>query len=107
MERYKHTPVMEGTASFDVEIDKPLDEGETQRIFNTLINNNAVYKEFTFTMEDNYYDIFDVIVELEKTGDVEVEDVEMAECYEEDSQFVRVDEEAKVAYFEDAQDYDE
>ena len=73
MERYKHTPVMEGTASFDVEIDKPLDEGETQRIFNTLINNNAVYKEFTFTMEDNYYDIFDVIVELEKTGDVEVE----------------------------------
>ena len=51
-------------------------------------------------------------------GDVEVEDVEMAECYEEDSQFVRVDyeedsqfvrvdEEAKVAYFEDAQDYDE
>ena len=40
-------------------------------------------------------------------GDVEVKDVEMAECYEEDSQFVRVDEEAKVAYFEDAQDYDE
>jgi len=40
-------------------------------------------------------------------GDVEIEDVEMAECYEEDSQFVRVDEEAKVVYFEDAQDYDE
>ena len=40
-------------------------------------------------------------------GDVEVEDVEITGCYEEDSQFVRVDEEAKVAYFEDAQDYDE
>ena len=40
-------------------------------------------------------------------GDVEIEDVEMAECYEEDSQFVKADEEAKVAYFEDAQDYDE
>ena len=40
-------------------------------------------------------------------GDVEIEDMEMAECYEEDSAFVKVDEEAKVAYFEDAQDYDE
>ena len=40
-------------------------------------------------------------------GDVEIEDMEMAECYEEDSVFVKVDEEAKVAYFEDAQDYDE
>lgn len=40
-------------------------------------------------------------------GDVEMEDMDMVECYEEDSQFVRVDEEAKVAYFEDAQEYED
>ena len=40
-------------------------------------------------------------------GDMEIEDMEMAKCYDEDSKFMRVDEEEKVAYFEDAQDYDE
>lgn len=40
-------------------------------------------------------------------GDVEMEDMDMVECYEEDSQFVRVDEEAKVAYFEDVQEYED
>ena len=40
-------------------------------------------------------------------GDMEMEDMDMVECYEEDSEFDRVDEESKVAYFEDAQDYDD
>lgn len=40
-------------------------------------------------------------------GDVEMEDMDMVECYEEDSQFARVDEKAKVAYFEDAQEYED
>ena len=40
-------------------------------------------------------------------GDVEMEDMGMVECYEEDSEFDRVDEELKVVYFEDAQDYDD
>ena len=40
-------------------------------------------------------------------GDVEMEDMDMVECYEEDSEFDRVDEESKVVYFTDAQDYDD
>lgn len=40
-------------------------------------------------------------------GDVEMEDAEMVECYADDSVFDRVDEDAKVVYFADAQDYDE
>ena len=40
-------------------------------------------------------------------GDVVIEDADMVECYAEDSKIVRVDEEAKVAYFEDAQEYED
>lgn len=40
-------------------------------------------------------------------GDMEMEDMDMVECYEEDSEFDRVDEESKVVYFADAQDYDD
>ena len=40
-------------------------------------------------------------------GDVEIEDMDMVECYEEDSEFDRVDEELKVVYFADVQDYDD
>ena len=42
-------------------------------------------------------------------GDVVCEDADMVECYEEDSHFVKVDEEAKVAYFyeDDDEAYDE
>ncbi|MBP3630357.1 MAG: hypothetical protein J6J23_02590 [Clostridia bacterium] len=40
-------------------------------------------------------------------GDVEMEDMDMVKCYEEDSEFDRVDEESKVVYFTDAQDYDD
>lgn len=40
-------------------------------------------------------------------GDIEIEDIEMAECYEEDSRLREIDEEVKIVYFEDTQDYDE
>ena len=40
-------------------------------------------------------------------GDVVMEDMDMVECYEEDSAFDHVDEESHVVYFVDAQDYDE
>ena len=73
LEPYKRIPIMSGTAFFDVEIDKPVDDGEVKRIFNTLINNNSIYEEFTFTMEDDYYGMFDFIVEIEKSGEIEIE----------------------------------
>ena len=40
-------------------------------------------------------------------GDVVMEDMDMVECYEEDSAFDHVDEESHVVYFVDTQDYDE
>lgn len=40
-------------------------------------------------------------------GDVEIVDADMADCYEDDSVFESVDEAEKVAYFYDAQDYDD
>ena len=40
-------------------------------------------------------------------GDVEMEDMDMVECYEEDSEFDRIDEDAKVIYFADAQEYED
>ena len=42
-------------------------------------------------------------------GDVVCKDADMVECYEEDSHFVKVDEDAKVAYFyeDDDEVYDE
>ena len=40
-------------------------------------------------------------------GDVEMEDMDMVECYEEDSEFDRIDEDAKVVYFVDTQEYED
>lgn len=40
-------------------------------------------------------------------GDVAMEDADMVECYEEDAVFESVDEESKVAYFFDSQEYDD
>ena len=40
-------------------------------------------------------------------GDVVMKDIDDVLCYEEDSEFDHVDEEAKMVYFYDSQDYDD
>lgn len=72
LERLKRTSVLPGIAYLEVQIDHPVDEGKAARVFNTLINNNTVNTEFTFTMEDPDYDPFDVFAELTKTDKVEI-----------------------------------
>lgn len=60
------------------------------------------------TMRDFFEKGYKVICEG-MWGDVQMEDLDMIECYEEDSIFSHVDEEKKIAYFEEesCEDYDE
>lgn len=71
---YSRVPIMNGNLRFDIFLEKPVEEGEIKRVFNTLLNNNVINREFTITLEDDFYGIFDVIIEVEKLSDVEIGD---------------------------------
>lgn len=60
------------------------------------------------SMKEYFEKGYEVVVEG-MFGDIPVMDMEDVETYEDDSQFVRVDEEKKVAYFEEVDygQYDE
>ena len=70
-DEFYDVPIISGIAYFDVEIDKPVDKGRTKQLFNTLINNNVLYKEFTLTVEGEY-SIFNINITLEKESAVEL-----------------------------------
>lgn len=70
-DEFYDVPIISGIAYFDVEIDKPVDKGRTKQLFNTLINDNVLYKEFTLTIEDES-SIFNVNIILEKEHTVEL-----------------------------------
>ncbi len=72
LEAYHSVPIMNGVLFFDIFTKIPVEEGDVKRVFNTLLNNNIVNREFTITLEDDDYDIFDVIIEVEKVSDVEI-----------------------------------
>lgn len=72
LDSYISTPMMNGNLFFDIFVPSPVEEGEVSRVFNTLLNNNVIDKELTITLEDDIYDMFDVIIEVEKLSDVEV-----------------------------------
>ena len=72
LDSYHNIPMMNGTLFFDIFTKIPVEEGLVKKTFNTLLNNNIINKEFTITLEDDIYDIFDVIIEVEKLSDVEI-----------------------------------
>ena len=73
LEPIKNVAISNGILFFDVFIDNPVDKGRTQSVFNTILNNNVIGTELSFTFEDDYYDMFDVFVTVQKLGNVEVE----------------------------------
>ena len=74
LEAYHRIPIMNGVLFFDIFTEIPVEEGDIKKVFNTLLNNNIINREFTITLEDDDYDIFDVIIEVEKVSDVEIGD---------------------------------
>lgn len=75
-ESYNNIPMMDGYLFFDVYIDYGQTSiGEVKRVFNTMLNNNVINKEITFTLEHEEYGEFDVIVESIKNGNVIIEEV--------------------------------
>ena len=71
-DEYDTVPITSGIAIFDFETDEDVDKGMLKQTFNTLLNNNVIYKELTSTIEDDTYDIFDINITIEKEADVEV-----------------------------------
>ena len=71
---YKTVTIINGNLFFEVSISSPADKSTIYRVFNTVLNNNAIGTEFTITMEDDYFDIYDVIVNIEKYDNVELEE---------------------------------
>ena len=74
LDTYSSVPIMNGTLYFDIFLEEQVEEGTIKRVFNTLLNNNIVNREFTITLEDDTYGIFDVIIEVEKLSDIEIGD---------------------------------
>lgn len=74
LDSYHSIPMMNGVLFFDIFTEIPIEEGLIKRTFNTLLNNNIINREFTITLEDDVYDIFDVIIEVEKLSNVEIGD---------------------------------
>ena len=71
-DEYDTVPIISGIALFDFETSDDVDRGMLNQTFNTLLNNNVIYKELTSTIEDDMYDIFDINITLEKEGDIEI-----------------------------------
>lgn len=69
---YNSVPIISGIALFDFETDEDVDKGMLKQTFNTLLNNNVIFKELTSTIEDDVYDIFDINITVEKDGDIEI-----------------------------------
>ena len=74
LDSYYSIPMMNGVLFFDIFIETPVEESLIKRTFDTLLNNNIINREFTITLEDDTYDIFDVIIEVEKLSNVEIGD---------------------------------
>ena len=71
-DEYNTVPIISGIALFDFETDEQIDKGMLKQTFNTLLNNNVLFKELTSTIEDDVYDIFDINITVEKDGDIEI-----------------------------------
>lgn len=69
---YNSVPIISGIALFDFEVNEEVDRGMLKQTFNTLLNNNVIFKELTSTIEDDVYDIFDINITVEKDGDIEI-----------------------------------
>lgn len=69
---YNSVPIISGIALFDFEVNEEVDKGMLKQTFNTLLNNNVIFKELTSTIEDDVYDIFDINITVEKDGDIEI-----------------------------------
>ena len=71
-DEYNTVPIISGIALFDFEVNEEVDKGMLKQTFNTLLNNNVIFKELTSTIEDDVYDIFDINITVEKDGDIEI-----------------------------------
>lgn len=69
---YNSVPIISGIALFDFEVNEEVYRGMLKQTFNTLLNNNVIFKELTSTIEDDVYDIFDINITVEKDGDIEI-----------------------------------
>ena len=72
LDNFNNTPIMEGEVLFDVDVDEPVNKSQAKRIFNTLLNNNVINQEFTIILQNEHYGEFYVMIEVEKTSDVEI-----------------------------------
>lgn len=73
LEPYNSVLNSKGDIELHIVLDEPADSGALKNSFNTVLNNNIVWQEITIPFEDEEYGEFDIIVEIEKTGEVEVE----------------------------------
>lgn len=74
VDKYDTVPIMSGNILFDIQIYGFADRGRIRQVFNTLINNNVLYKEFDCEIENDLHGTFVINVILEKEEEVEVED---------------------------------
>ena len=71
-DEYNTVPIISGIALFDFETNEQVDKGMLKQTFNTLLNNNVIFKELTSTIEDDVYDIFDINITVEKDDYIEI-----------------------------------
>lgn len=71
-DEYNTVPIISGIALFDFETKEQVDKGMLKQTFNTLLNNNVIFKELTSTIEDDVYDIFDINITVEKDDYIEI-----------------------------------
>lgn len=67
LDEFDNIPIMNGNLFFEVYIGKSINKSNITRVFNTLLNNNIINKEFTISIQEE-----NIKVEVTKISNIEI-----------------------------------
>ena len=74
LDDYNEVLSSNGEITVDILLLDSANSSQVRNAFNTTLNNNVIWQEVTIPFEDEEFGQFDILVTLEKTGEVQVEE---------------------------------